>query len=184
MKWLKILGLVAVLIVGAIALLAWWVGPHEPSDKTLEKQFYRQRPNLERLTGMLAEDPQMSRIAPDFLWTQDSVAWPRPESEWGISRVRWEEYKRLFRRAGVQEGANSEGKSKEAVLIVYTWGIVPSGVSVGYLHCGQPDHGSEPTEPACVERKDSGTGMYGNSTSYGYRYKKISGDWFILEQSN
>ena len=184
MKLLKILGLVVVSIVGTISLLAWGIAPGEPSDRTLEKRFYRQRPDLERLTAMLAEDPQMTRIAPDFLWTQDSVAWPRPESQWGISRARWDEYKSLFKRAGVDKGAVRREKSKEALLIVYTWGIVPGGVSVGYLHCGQPGYGYEPTEPACIERKDSGTGMYGHSTSYGYRYKKITDEWFILEQSN
>ena len=184
MKWVKLLGLVGVFIVGAILLLLWWVGPNQPSDETLQKQFYRKRPDLERLAAMLAEDSQMTRIAPDFLWTQDTVAWPRPESQWGISRVRWEEYKSLFSRANVDKGAVSGGKSREARFIVYSWGIVPAGVSVSYLHCGQPDPGYVPTEPACIDQKDSGAGMYGPSTSYGYRYKKITQGWFILEQSN
>ena len=39
-------------------------------------------------------------------------------------------------------------KSNETLLLVYTWGIVPSGLSVGYLHCGQPNSGYQPTEPA------------------------------------
>jgi hypothetical protein len=64
-----------------------------PSDQKLVRQFYKKRPDLERLVSMLADDSRMTRIAPDFLWTEDSVAWPRPESQWGISRARWDEYK-------------------------------------------------------------------------------------------
>ncbi len=184
MKVLKILGLVGLVIVVTIAILAWAISPHEPSDQALEKQFYRNRPDLERLVTMLAEDSQMVRIAPEFLWTQASVAWPLPEAQWGISRARWEQYKNLFDRAGIANGLVNRGRSKEAIFTVYSWGIVPAGFGVGYLHCGQPDKNDALTEPACIERKDSGKGMYGNSTSYGYRYKKITGDWFILEQSN
>ena len=183
MRWPKLLGIVLLVIVGAVSLLAWRVGPHVPSDQKLAKEFYKKRTDLERLVAMLAEDSQMTRIAPDFLWTEDSAAWPRPESQWGISRVRWDEYKSLFKRAGVDDGIAGWRKSNETLFLVYTWGIVPSGISVGYLHCGQPNSGYQ-HEPACIERKDSGTGMYGDSTSYGYRYKKIAEDWFILEQSN
>ncbi|MGA8407079.1 MAG: hypothetical protein WB680_07870 [Candidatus Acidiferrales bacterium] len=184
MKLVKILGLAGIVIVAVVTLFSWSISPHEPSDQKLEKQFYRNRPDLDRLVAMLAEDSQMSRIAPDFLWTQASVAWPRPEAQWGISRVRWDQYKNLFDRAGIVGGVSNRGMSEETIFIVYSWGIVPAGFSVGYLHCGQPDRGSALTEPACIDRKDSGKGMYGNPSSYGYRYRKITGDWFILEQSN
>jgi hypothetical protein len=184
MRWLKILGLVLLIIVGAVSLLAWWIAPHVPNDQKLVQEFSKKRPDLERLVSMLADDSRMTRIAPHFLWTEDSFAWPRPKSQWGISQVRWDEYKHLFRRAGVDEGTVGGGKSNETLFLVYTWGIVPSGISVGYLHCGQPTSGYQHAEPACIERKDSGKGMYGQSTSFGYRYKKITGDWFILEQSN
>jgi hypothetical protein len=127
MKLVKIIGPIGVFIAIVISLPLWWVAPHVPSDQALEKQFYRQRPSLERLTAMLAEDSRMTRIAPDFLWTQDTAAWPRPESNWGISRFRWDEYKSLFNQAGIAMGVENRGNSKEAILIVYTWGIVPSG---------------------------------------------------------
>ena len=89
----------------------------------------------------------------------------------------------FIQAGGVDEGTVGRRKSNETLFLVYTWGIVPSGISVGYLHCGQPNSGYQPTEPACIERKDSGSGMYGHSTSYEYRYKKIAENWFILKQS-
>jgi hypothetical protein len=184
MKLLKILGLVGLVIVATIATLFWAISPHEPSDQALEQQFYRNRPDLERLVAMLAEDPQMIRIAPSFLLPRDSSTWNRPDVHWSITQARWDLYRSLFDRAGIADGVVSNATSNEVILLVYTWGIVPAGVSVGYIHCGEPNNGNAATEPACIERKDSGEGMYGKSTSYGYRYKKITGDWFILERYN
>jgi hypothetical protein len=182
MKVLKILGLVCVCVVGMISLLWWGCGPHQPSDQSLEKRFYKQRPDLERLVAMMNEDSQMSRIAPDFTWRQDTVAWPRPESQWGISGKRWDEYREIFSRAGFADGTTRRGA--DVIVDVWSWGIVPAGISVGYLHCGQTRNGYASGAPPCGEKRDSGTGMYGHSTSFGYRYKKITEDWYILEESN
>jgi hypothetical protein len=176
---LVLTGLAALLV---LSLLWWGCGPVEPSDHLLALRFRVQRRGLERLVTMSDEDRQMSRIAPDFLWTQDRLQWPRPESEWGISEARWDDYRKLFRQAhfpgGVIRGTT------DTKVIVWVWGIVAGGVSVSYLHCGSPQNKSAPESPACAERKDAGAGMYGNSTSYGYHYKKLTDDWYILEESN
>jgi hypothetical protein len=84
MRWLKMLGLVLLTIVGGVSLFAWRIAPHVPSDQKLVRDFYKKRPDLEHLVAMLADDSRMTRIAPDFLWTEDIVAWPRPESQWGM----------------------------------------------------------------------------------------------------
>lgn len=163
-----------------ILSLQWW-GYLHPSDWTLRLRFKRQRAELERIVAMSDEDSQMSRIASDFLWTRDSAAWPRPESKWGITKKRWDEYREIFRRAHFDAGA-SRGEN-DVMVIVWSSGIVAGGGSISYLHCGaNSSKDSEPREPACVERNESGRGHYGNSTSNVYRYKKIRNDWYILEQ--
>jgi len=188
MKVLKIVSLVCTgIITGIIVLVAvlWWsCGPNQPSDAELERQFNRRRPDLERLVTMMDEDWQMSRIAPNFTWRQDSVAWPRAESEWGISSQRWDEYRSIFVRADFKDGTTRREKSSDIIVDVWSWGIVPAGVGVGYLHCGTPRNGYAHTEPPCIENQDSGTGLHGHSTSYGYRYKRIASDWYIYEESN
>ncbi|MGB6625806.1 MAG: hypothetical protein WBE20_09635 [Candidatus Acidiferrales bacterium] len=126
----------------------------------------------------------MSRIALDFTWRQDSVAWPRPESEWGISRRRWDEYRKIFASAGFKGGTTRPEKSSDVLVYVWSWGLVVSGTGVSYLHCGLPRNGYANTEPPCIEKRDFGSGMYGQSTSYGYRYKKLAADWYIYEQSS
>jgi hypothetical protein len=184
MRFLKFLGFTCIGILALISLLWWLLRPNQPSDQALEQRFYKQRPVLERLVAMMDEDWQMARIADDFTWRQDSVAWPRPELEWGISRRRWEDYRKIFADAGFGDGTNRREKSSDVMVFVWSWGIVPSGISVSYLHCGPPRNGYSHTEPPCVEKSDSGTGMHGHSTSYGYRYKKITEGWYIYEESN
>ena len=174
--------LVAVLV--GITLLWWSCGPHQPSDATLEEQFRGHRTGLERIVAMMGEDRQMSRIAFDFLWRQDTVAWPRPESEWGISAERWDDYRRVFREVGARDGSTRGENSSDVIINVWSWGIVPAGIGVGYLHCGLPKNGSHPTEPPCIQIQDAGKGMFAPSTSYGCRYKRIAPDWFIYETSN
>jgi hypothetical protein len=184
MKLLKIFGLGILAFLALIALLLWFIGPHQPSDRSLENRFYKQRPVLERIVAMMNEDAQMSRIATDFTWRQDSAAWPRPETDWGISRERWDEYRKIFDREGFKDGVSRNAKTGDVSIYVWSWGIVPAGTSLSFLHCGSIANEDRNSEPACVGRRSSGSGMYGTSTSYAYRFKKIAQDWYILEQSN
>ncbi len=181
MTSLKILGLLSVVIIVAISFLSWWNSkPHAPSDEVLEQGFKNHRPELERLVAMMGEDSGAIASTPhqsELGFSGASIL--RPQS---VSTARWAEYEKLFNRADIKNGALLGWRSNEFALVVYSWGKVPSSLSLGYLHCGQPDYGFLPTEPACIEKKDLGAGMYGRSTSFGYRYKKIVGDWFILQQ--
>ena len=96
-----------------------------PSDVWLETRFKVQRHDLERIVAMSDQDPQMSRIAANFLWTQDKVAWPRPESEWGISEARWDDYRKLFKQAHFADGVIRGGN--DVKVIEWSWGIVAGG---------------------------------------------------------
>jgi hypothetical protein len=182
MKVLKLVGFACVGILVVIWLLWWGCGPHQPSDASLERRFNRERPELEHLVRMVDEDWNMARIAPGFTWRQDNVAWPRPESEWGISRERWDEYKKLFGQLELRDGITRGEKSSDVLLDIWSWGIVPSGISVSYLHCGQPRNGYAHTEPPCIEKKDSGRAE--DTHRNAYRYKRIDQNWYIYEESN
>ena len=79
-------------------------------------------------------------------------------------------------------GASKGGSDVE--VFVWGWGVVPSSVTIGYLHCGKLSEEYPYREPACLEQKETGAAKYGDSSPFGYRYKKLTGDWYILEQSN
>ena len=163
MRMLRILGYICVGLLVAFSLVWWGLGPNKPSDSTLKSRFQKQRGDLERVVVMSAEDSQMSRIASDFLWRQDNLSWPRPQAEWGITEQRWDEYRRIFKQADFRDGVTRWGN--DVKVGVWSWGTVPAGISVNYLHCGAP---SKESVAACIERKDTGAGKYANSSSFGY----------------
>jgi hypothetical protein len=84
------------------------------------------------------QDINMARIATNFTWKDDNFAWPRPQSGWGISAERWDEYRSVFRSAGIAYGTNRKERSSDVMLLVWTWGLVTDGSYVFYVHCGSP----------------------------------------------
>ena len=97
----------------------------EPSDDQLLDWFARNRSDLERLVRMSDEDFAacgVIRVAPTFTRLVDNWGWPRAESEWGISRDRWDEYRRVFRRAGLNDGLNRDGE-RHGQIHFSRWGV-------------------------------------------------------------
>jgi hypothetical protein len=190
MKDFKRIGIVYMGVFAVISLLWWGCGP-PPSDASLKRHFNNKRPELERLVTMMDEDWNMCRIASDFTASQDhagapcrmaseftSSGAPWPESEWGISKQRWNEYRKMFGKTGLSEGMTRPFSSSDVVLIVWSAGIAIAGTSVGYVHCGRPQNGYGHTQPPCLENNDSGYDSTG-----AYRYKKVAQDWYIYEES-
>jgi hypothetical protein len=176
--------LCSIAALSLISLLSTGCKTVAPNDESLEKRFYKERGALERLVTMMNEDARIIRVDSDFIGRRDNRAWPRPESEWGISAKRWDDYRKIFRQTGFKEGTSRAAGSDDILVIVYTEGLVTSGSAISYLHCGLKTDQETYVAPPCAERKASGSGKYGGSTSYGYRYKKLTDDWYIYEQSN
>ena len=78
------------------------IRPSRRTDAALKRLFVAHRTDFDKLVAMATEDARLTRIAPDFTWLDDDVAWPRKNG--GISKQRWDEYRRLFHRVGVSEG--------------------------------------------------------------------------------
>ena len=182
MRKAKIVVYACCVVLVSFSLQWWGCGPLRPGDWALKLRFVKHRAELEQLVAMTDEDRQMTRIAPDFLWTQETDAWPRPESEWGITETRWDKYRRIFRQVGFDAGV-SRGEN-DVMVFVWAWGIVAGEDSISYLHCGASAGVSVVREPACTQRRETGGGYYQGSKSAGYRYRKIGDDWYILEQFN
>lgn len=94
------------LLIWLVIAIAGCAQPEEslPSDSALRARFERIRSELDEIRRMSDEDASVIRIGPDFTWLETSVAWPRPEAEWGISRERWDAYRSLFERIGCADG--------------------------------------------------------------------------------
>jgi hypothetical protein len=100
------------------------------------------------------------------------------EEDWAQYELEklWDEYRKIFKRADFDDGVTRPGN--DVIVMIWSWGIVPAGASISYVHCGPPPKESIFRSPACVEQKETGSGMYGNSSSFGYRYKKLTDKFF------
>jgi len=124
---------------------------------------------------MSDEDARLIRIAPGFTRLVDDWSWPRPESKWGLTQARWDEYRRLFKATGLDEGLYRAPVSKQVFLLAYSEGIVGRGIYLGYVYCGTAAPDPSDSYPPCTERNDSFVGPK-------YRYQKIADLWYIFEE--
>ena len=83
---------------------------------------------------MADEDSKLIRIASDFTWLEGNLNWPRPESELGFSKQRWDEYRLLFKKLGLQGGVmRRSGMPGTIFLIASTKGLAAGGSAKGFV---------------------------------------------------
>jgi hypothetical protein len=184
---LRVAGGVVLFVLLLVVVGIWYSTP--PSDASLQRRFYQHRADLEQIVKMMEQEAHVETIAKNVITRDDDVMeWPRPRTK-GIPQQRWNQYRELFQRAGV---AFTQGDSRAGIGIVARPSIQLSiealslsyagGTDVRYVHCGS----ERPTDPEkaylpCVERKESGE--LGDHDHVWLRYKRIEGDWYILEAS-
>jgi hypothetical protein len=122
---------------------------------------------FERLVRMANEDysrAKVIRVADDFTRLEHNWGWPRPEAEWGISRVRWNEYRSLFRTLQLPAGLQRGGERNDGVqFMLYGVGMAGEGREYGYLW--------SPREPAQVRHPGQGE----------YTTEPLGGKWYRYE---
>ncbi len=106
--------------------------PH-PTDSSLIANFEANEADFNRLVQMCEEDANMVRIAPEFLWRTDHAGWPRPESEWGITRERWDEYRKLFKKVDLDNGLVNY-QPDLIHMFASNKGLLTGGSSKGYAY--------------------------------------------------
>ena len=145
--------------------------PHTP-DAVLIENFEKNRDDFEQLATMCREDANMARIAPDFLWRTDHVGWPRPQSEWGITQERWDEYRELFTKLRIPKGVNNY-QPKMTWFISSTQGMVTSGSSKGYAYLSEP--------PKRTEESLDGYKFQADDRAV---YRHLTGHWYLYYEAN
>jgi len=170
-----------ILVVVATTALTWggvwalgraWAAP---SDEALAVRFKQHRGDLEILVSMTREDLEVIRVADTFIWRKDSAAWPRPESEWGITKERWNEYRRLFRKVGLAAGLAKDTQSN-IYFISHTEGTVVHGASKGFVYCERTGASGSAYLP-CAESQDSG--KHEDGKGEGSEYHRLVEHWYI-----
>jgi hypothetical protein len=158
-----------------VFLLSVLCGCMAPDDSTLLREFQKQKGDFETIVTMSRQDSRLVRIAPTFTRLDDDWSWPRSPAKLGLTSQRWDEYKRLFKRTGLQDGLYSSHAGKQLFLVAYSGGMMGRGEAVGYVYCGDPVTATADSLPPCTDGKQS-------FTSDKYRYQKISDHWYIFDE--
>jgi hypothetical protein len=145
--------------------------PSHPSDEQLIQNFQRHEAEFNMLVEMSNQDSHVQRIASDFTWLQDNTGWPRPESELGFSRQRWDEYRRLFKELKIPGGLVRDPKPRPTTVMFFasSYGLVTGGSSKGYIYATEeqsPIVDSHELEQADMKNRHS-------------VYKRLKGNWYI-----
>jgi hypothetical protein len=125
---LTVAGLAAAMGLSVVALIAWLTitdpfgGPAHPTDAAMLAQFAAQRPALAEIVDMLAHDPQVERLAPDFT---------RPEPP-PMPPARLADYRARLQAAGIAHGLSHYGDTIE--FLVSTQGLAISGSGKSFVH--------------------------------------------------
>lgn len=139
------------------------------SDFELLQNFQAHEKDFEKLASMATEDVKVVRIAHDFTWLDDNLSWPRPESQIGFSKQRWDRYRSLFNKVGLKAGINrTENDPHTIFFMASTKGLAPGGSEKGYAYTSK-----EPVN--LVESLDRTYNIQNNTPIF----RKIKSDWYL-----
>lgn len=153
---IALLGMVVLagLVVGRVVM----VGKDHPSDAQLEALLRTERPQLDSLVRMIQAD-HMEVVAND---------WIRPDS--GLSKARWDLYRELFNRLGVESGIR-QYQAGTVEFLVSTQGLATGGSTKGIvLHPTDP----APLLPSLDERPPG--------ENHGHGYRTLWDGWYIFHE--
>ena len=112
---------------------------------------------------MFAQDDRLVRVADDFTRLRDDWSWPREDV--GLTPERWDRYRSLFIRAGLDGGIEREGS--DVFFYMSSVGLVGSGRSRGVVFAT-----SSPAETAPSLDARQGKGI---------SYVVLEGNWYLFD---
>jgi len=172
----KILGLLLLGIVSLCLLfmfLMWSYGA--PSDTSLKSQFESHRSEFDALARMSVEDADGVRITDNFETLENHWGWARPNSKKGMTREKWNEYRRLFRQ--VELSGLDKDMAGNVYFVAHATDFVARATK-GFVHCLNSGAGDKTFLP-CAEQHDRG--QIEEAGDKGYSYRRLDQNWYIFE---
>ncbi len=166
--------LVLIVSGGIFLVLALQAACSHPFDSMLEANFYQHEADFEKLIQMSNEDAKVVRIAPTFTRLDTNWAWPRPHSELGFSKKRWDEYRHFFKKLGLKAGLDRDGEAPDVIVFlpVSMTGMVTGGDEKGYAYS---------TKEPCplLDSLDDTEHIHAKVESLQPAFKRLKGNWYI-----
>ena len=151
--------------VASLAIFATLVfaGCGHPSEVRLRRSFGDHEAEYTRLLTMAREDRELTRIAPTFTVAHGSG--PSMDGH-GITRERWNEYRRLFKVVGAKDGLTQDEDA--CSFTVSAEGLAVHGSAKGIIY-------SRKKPVPIMSSVDSWHGV-------GVAYSHIKNDWYVFYQ--
>ena len=148
------------------------------SDAALIRNFELNEQDFDKLIEMARVDSHVVRIAYDFTWLDNNYHWPRPDSEIGLTKERWDNYKRIFSKLGLKEGL-SWSSDGSIVLIASTRGMSTDGSAKGYAFS------TKPLVPTLDSLDNVGSEIRNGRLKPGVPvYRKIKENWYVYYEGD
>jgi len=166
-------GLMAVMLIGMTGCDPFNSNKKHPTDTKLLDVFNKNEKAFNNLVEMSNADSNVIRVAGDFTRLETNWAWPRPESQLGFTIERWDEYRSVFRRLGLESGFSRESNSN-GVTILFTAsskGMTFRGSSKGIAYSDQI---LSPTFESLEQQE-----LKPANEKHGIIYKKIKDGWYL-----
>lgn len=158
-----------------VALLSCGVFERMPSDKGLIDKFLRNRSDFVNLIEMCAQDPHVVVITSSYTRLDTDASWPR--SNIGFSEQRWNEYRRLFRKLGIEAGISRHPDYPDAIFVnVYgAGGAVGGGSFKGYVYSQSRLHPTADTLDKMPSKQYENDG-------HAIVVKYLEKDWYLYRE--
>jgi hypothetical protein len=182
-KWtavtLAVCCVVVALPFAGLALWAHW--PFNwPSDAKVADLFQKHRSEFSELIAMVREDHEMRSIHPDWLRSKSGA---EQDGHWstasGITRDRWDEYKKRFSALGLKYGldVNEDGSISFNIACIGTLIIAPASYKDLVYKPEAIPWGRGTIVVPSLENAD--LPKIDSHVSPGYYAKKIEDNWYI-----
>jgi hypothetical protein len=132
-----------------------------PPDASIQAQFSRHRSEFESVVQLAKDDSNLWRITPTWFRTNYDGNHYAP-SDGSLSKDRWNQYRTLFTRLGLDDGISIENGN--IFFEISNVGMVGSGSTKGIVYAASPDRFKK-------ENAD-------------LRLIELSANWFLFETSN
>lgn len=143
-----------------------------PTDAEMERNFSENRDDFVKLAKMFEQDTGLQRIDHDWTHVDGQSQSSRETGEPGLTEERWDEYRALFRKLGLQNGINRDVLHSETIMFFYfAKGLSVSGVSKGYYYSTRPMNCKVAREEDLNKHLD------------GVFCKKIAENWYLFISS-
>jgi hypothetical protein len=173
-----------------LLMAIFFIGCEPPSINKLANKFETRQSTLEQIATMSNQDGDFRRVDSTFMYSvaEDGKTYKQSLKEdrnAPLSTSRWNEYNRLFLKAGLNQGFNRDD-SGDIFFMADSVGLLNRGHTTGYLFCMDPGSDASKSssfEPCTIKSANVGSKKFSdNPRAEAYSFRKVADHWYVFDQ--